>query len=927
MRLVRKVTAITVSALSLLSALFVSAENISGDVSPETVAAEIPYSSFYAGNGAELTKDVFDGISAAAYKNETGYIEAEFDIKAKGDYVVSVKYYPLEGKGRDIEFGLSIDGSPVGEESSNYSLPRTWKDDFAERKQDAQGNELRSSQSEVYKWKTVTLRSFEAISDSYSTVNLSGGRHTIRVEAFREPFAIAAFYIHSPETVEDYKRPAEKNSSVFSEKFEAENTYEKTQSTLYPTYDRTNASTSPNDPVKIRLNTIGKENWKTPGQSISWEITVPAAGYYCLGFKARQNFVRGISTNRRLYINGEVPFLQALEISFPYSLNWYTKEFANDDGEPYLVYLNKGSNILTLEVVIGQIADSIKTIQSAVAELNGLYREIIMITGVSPDIYRDYYLEEEIPDFTERFTRLADTLENEAKEIRRLMENNGGETSTIDEIVYQMRDIAKKPETVTERLDRFKSNISTLSSWALNMVEQPLELDYITVFTENSKEYKSNAGFFKQIVFSAKAFLGSFSADYNSIGSVYSGDKSTNLRVWAVGTGRDQAQIIKSIIDNDFSPQTGIGVNLSLVSDVSTLVQATLGGKGPDIAMMVPNDTPVNLAFRNALTELSQFEGFESLKSEFYDSAFIPYTYENGIYALPETQTYPMMFIRTDVFAELGIEVPETWDEFYDAVRFIQRKNMTVGVSYDQSFFESLIFQRGSTLYTKELDKVNFDDSRVADAFYQWTSLYTKYGFPVSFDLYNRFRTGEMPLGFSTLAFYNKLYVAAPELRGLWQMYPMPGIRQSDGTVNRTVSSTGTGIIMMNGVKNKKAAFSFMSWWVSADVQSSYGIEVENVMGPLARYETANREAFYSLPWSKDAEKTILKAWSSVNAVEQVPGNYFVTRNITFAYRKVVYDFNNRGVLNNHVEILSKYGREINSELTRKAAEIEKYIK
>ena len=192
MRLVRKVTAITVSALSLLSALFVSAENISGDVSPETVAAEIPYSSFYAVNGAELTQDVFDGISAATYKNETGYIEAEFDIKAKGDYVVSVKYYPLEGKGRDIEFGLSIDGSPVGEESSNYSLPRTWKDDFAERKQDAQGNELRSSQSEVYKWKTVTLRSFEAISDLYSTVNLSEGRHTIRVEAFREPFAIAA---------------------------------------------------------------------------------------------------------------------------------------------------------------------------------------------------------------------------------------------------------------------------------------------------------------------------------------------------------------------------------------------------------------------------------------------------------------------------------------------------------------------------------------------------------------------------------------------------------------------------------------------------------------------------------------------------------------------------------------------------------------
>ena len=47
--------------------------------------------------------------------------------------------------------------------------------------------------------------------------------------------------------------------------------------------------------------------------------------------------------------------------------------------------------------------------------------------------------------------------------------------------------------------------------------------------------------------------------------------------------------------------------------------------------MMVPNDTPVNLAFRNALTELSQFDGFDELKKEFYDSAFIPYNYENGV--------------------------------------------------------------------------------------------------------------------------------------------------------------------------------------------------------------------------------------------------------------------------------------------------------
>ena len=39
-----------------------------------------------------------------------------------------------------------------------------------------------------------------------------------------------------------------------------------------------------------------------------------------------------------------------------------------------------------------------------------------------------------------------------------------------------------------------------------------------------------------------------------------------------------------------------------------------------------------------------------------------PYIYEGGVYAVPETQNFDMLFYRTDVFAELGLTPPETWE-------------------------------------------------------------------------------------------------------------------------------------------------------------------------------------------------------------------------------------------------------------------------
>ncbi len=88
-------------------------------------------------------------------------------------------------------------------------------------------------------------------------------------------------------------------------------------------------------------------------------------------------------------------------------------------------------------------------------------------------------------------------------------------------------------------------------------------------------------------------------------------------------------------------------------------------------------------------------------------------------------------------------------------------------------------------------------------------------------------------------------------------------------------------------------------------------------MGSSARYPTANVEAFDQLPWTKSQADSLSAQWEAVTDVPQIPGNYYITRNVSFAFRAVVYKNENER------ESLYKYNKEINKEIDRKRKRIQ----
>ena len=255
---------------------------------------------------------------------------------------------------------------------------------------------------------------------------------------------------------------------------------------------------------------------------------------------------------------------------------------------------------------------------------------------------------------------------------------------------------------------------------------------------------------------------------------------------------------MKNLIISNFSGGDKPDVDLKLVQ--GQLMTATASGRGPDVALQVAALDPVNYATRGAACDLTQFKDYDTISQRFRESAILPYEFNGGVYALPETQTYQVMFYRTDVLEELGLKPPKTWDEMFVLLGRLQKKNMTIGIQAPNSAAGSftalstmamLLYQRNGEIYINDNSASGLSTVEAQEVFEQWVSMYTEYEVPVSYNAMNRFRTGEMPIVIEDFSLYNLLQASAPEIQGMWEFCSVPGTLQENGEINCSVAGTG----------------------------------------------------------------------------------------------------------------------------------------
>ena len=832
---------------------------------------------------------------------------------------------------------------------------------------DINNNEIRPTAKDEPKWMTYYLKDSSGYYSTNFEFVFEAGENKITLEGQNEPMSIKAITLYPIEKIDSFAEYSAKyaNAPVGKDtiKIEAENATVMSNKTIYPVEDRSCAINSPTDTTRSVLNTIGGDKWATAGQWVEYSFQVSSSGKYDIVSRFRQDVLDGMSTCRAMYLYSDglaegadgyydgAPFEEALKLAYDYSAEWQVTKLAtgkvdvNGDGEidkkdeqaSYWVYLEAGvTYTVRFEVTLGKMGDVVRQVEQILNSINNDYLNIIKLTGITPDSYRDYGFSQVMPDTMVDMVIQSRNLYALADQLTLIAGEKSSNVATLEKVARLLKEMGTDDDEVAKNLANLKTYIGTLGTFLSDAQTQPLQLDYIVIQPVEAELPKATPNFFQTLLHEVKGFWQSFWRDYNSMGALEeTGEDATE--VW-LASARDQSQVIRNLVNNDFTPNNNnIAVDLKLVAG-GTLLPSILADSGPDVYLGLGQGDVINYAIRSALVNIETMgegqdynddgvmDDFDTFtKNNFNEAAMIVLGIEDAdeqmhYYGLPESQSFPMMFVRIDIMADLELEIPRTWDDLMACIPTLQANNMQIGLPTDYRIF---LYQQGGDLFADDGMRINLDSKLGLASFEKMCNLFTMYSFPYQYDAANRFRTGEMPilLGDYT-GLYNQLKVFATEINGKWEFMPLPGEingydENGDAIINNVSISGVSATVMVKGCDKTESSWRFMMWYTGESCQVAFSNEMVAIMGPSAKQAVANKNALASLPWTTDEYEQVQLQFNNLGSVPNYPGAYIIDRYTNFAFLSAYNDKANPS------DALLAYINTINKEIERKRNEFD----
>lgn len=874
--------------------------------------------------------DNVGGKDSVLYMPESGKTSWKVTVPETAKYAIKIEYYPIAEKDGEsvstlttIERTLYIDGYIPFSEARYFYFPRNWayteydyrSDGTCIFPTDASGNDVRPIRYEKPQWQEYYLRDWLGYTMEPFQFTLEGGEHVITFEANREPIVISKIVLYPYESEPTYAEFLEQKTAEGVKiiehvkdgviKVQAEDPTLISNACLFPQNDRTSSLTEPQDPQQIRYNIV---NSTTVNEWMKYTVEVPETGLYRIAIRFRQNALIGMFTSRRILVNDEIQFKEASNIRFKYNSGWQSA-YASDGSQTFLFYLEKGTNTITFETVLGDMTEYVYEIGNMIDELNVAYKKILQLTGPTPDAYRDYGFTRLVPDAIETIVNAADDLYRIADELENITGELGDQVATLNTIAMLFEKMGNEYK-IAPNFVTFKNYIIALSNWLYASLSQPLKVDYFTVQGTKDGLPKAKANFFEVIWFEIRAFIGSFFMDYTTVDfKVEDGQKVDDdmvIEQWITSAlGREDALITRGLIDEYFTDQTGISVKMKVIT--VGLTEAILAGIGPDIAGMSSVDT-ITWGLRDAVIPLDEMEGYDEIVQYLDQAALTPLQMtdakgEEHTYGMPASLDFYMMFYRSDVLYENGVDAPNTWDDLYDILPALQSADLEIGmpgtvvgtsVSVDGLVgLKLFLYQMGGELYNEGGYSVSLDGNIALDAFESLCGMFSKYKCSVNYDL-TRFRTGEIPIYFgSAVTTYNTL-MTYYDIRGLWEMAPLCGIEKQneDGSVeiNRTSFVTVTSRVIPRGGSKQdiENSWKYIYWLTEPETQRLLGQETIMVSAnPTTKYNAPTIEALLGQAWTDDELAAITEQTKWLAGIPEYPGNYIIGTYVNSAFMNV----------------------------------------
>lgn len=811
----------------------------------------------------------------------------------KGEHQVGLRYHVTEeAETSDLLFQLGY-----GEHTYTTYLPILWQDAIGEQRYstDRFGNEMANTQIAATGSVFAPLQDNTDINMTELVLDLQGGN--IVLTNISQSVIIEEVWLYEKTETLPYETYKEiytgegrgiitvqgEDFSVKSDPHIRSCNTNQTDLSPYNTYHR-------------MINTLDGSSFGSAGQKVMWEFEVEEDGYYELGFKFCQNSAVNKKAYRRIEIDGEVPFQEFELVAFPQTRNLaYETIFLSDEqGEAYKVYLTKGRHTLALRADMGELQDVYEELKDLVNEMNALGMDITKITAGVSDQNRTWNIDAYLPNAVEDMKGYIEKIE---KAYDRLEEIEGEKPTYADSLLYAaqvLEQLLEKPRLIPNKLELFNTgdnsavkHINTVIN-KLTSVNLGIDEFYVKAAGEEFAVKKKSPAV--SLANSVRKFL--YSLDPEAVESTNgaSGDEDT-LTVW-MSRSSVYVQVLQGMVDSA-EELKDLNIDISIMPSEQKLTLASAAGTNPDVVLGAGQGTPYKFAIRGAAKDLTEYEDF----LDFYDSEYnleslVPCAYKGGVYGATETQDYNVLFYRKDILDTLGVEVPDTWDDVKEIMPTLLRYNKNISLPIANvvgfkplSATAPFLYQNDGDLYTQDGAAVTFMDEQTISGFNELTDLFKVYAveeYVASF--YNSFRYGDTPLGIGGVSVYVQMTEAAPELAGLWDIAPVPGTLQEDGSVSRQMNASSTTCMIFKNTDMPEEAWRFLKWWLSAETQTEFASTMELSYGTEYRWNTANLKAFEDTSYSEEHKAVIRSVWEQQRENVQHPAAYIVERELSNAF-------------------------------------------
>ena len=870
-----------------------------------------------------LTTDSFDyeGSTGVAKAGAGDSFKIKINVPETALYLIGLDYLSYDTSILPVEIGVKIDGEYPFYEARSMVFETTWISKKVDT--DRYGNQIVALPEKDVKWEH---KNFGDASYRYSQplkIELTEGEHEFEFLMQEGKVLLGGLTLEAPEKIDDYAGSEKAEGSELIT-IEAEDFYERNDSSIHATGEYS----SKINPLNVKttvLNLIDEDSFNEAGQTVTYKFDVVTAGYYYIGMNYRQSEKNDFPVFVDWRIDGEIPNEAFYSYAVEACNNFKTRTLKDENGEKLSVYLEPGEHTISLTISAENLRYALEKVDEIMSGISDLSLEVTKVAGTNTDKYRDLKLTRYIPDIQERLQGWTDELyeitEKAAVYVDAKKPEDVAAFSYLLIAARQLQDLADEPNELVYRVGELSTSTNSVNTQIANFVDligdNDLAIDRIYIYQEGAKLPKGQ-GFFKGIGMSIARFFNSF------FGQSYSSSNTdeSHIQVW-VNRPRTYVEIMQKMIDEEFTPETGIEVDLCLMTDAQKLILSNASGDTPDIATGINYSIPYDLAIRGALVDMTQFDNYKEVFGRYSDGMLVPSVVGDGLYSLPETMNFYVMFYRTDILSKLGLEAPDTMDELIAMLPDLQMRGLnvyypTAPMAAMRNFHGTtpLIFQNGGSLYGETALDITVDSEETVEGFTQLTELFTLYDLPVDVpNFYQHFRNGDLPIGIADFNSYNLILNAAPEIANSWAIKLVPGVEDKEtGEIYRYMAGGAESSVMFKSdAQREQKAWDFLEWWSRADVQAQFGQRLQILYGDEYIWPTANIEAFGMLPYPTSDKNIIMEQSAYILEAPRLPGSYMMERELSNAYNDVVV--NGDSIRSRIDEVVKTVSRETERKL------------